>query len=305
MYKAAVLRLARWGPVERFMTNNGRRVGVGRFIAGDSLTDALEVLRRLHADGRRGILDLLGEFVSSAAGAEAEVTEIMASLEALGAEPYERQLSVKPTQLGLTIDPRLAAAHTRRIASRAAEVGAAVCLDMEDSGSVDATLDLFRSVYSDGHHHLSTVLQSYLHRTPTDLDDLLRLGPVPAVRIVKGAYLEPASVAHQDMDAVDDAYRRLLFTALEAGSYVGVATHDEQLIREAEAFIRGAGLGPDRYEFQMLYGIRPRLQQRLAGAGHTLRVYVPYGSDWYGYFSRRLAERPANLWFLARSLVRP
>ena len=305
MYKAAVLRLARWGPVERFMTINGRRVGVGRFIAGDSLPDALAVLRRLDADGRRGILDLLGEFVTTPAGAETEVDEIMASLDALAAEPYERQLSVKPTQLGLSIDPVLATAHTRRIAARAAQVDAAVCLDMEDSGSVDATLELFRTVYSEEHHHLSTVVQAYLHRTPADLDGLLRLRPMPALRIVKGAYLEPATIAYQDMGSVDDAFRRLVFTALEAGSYVGIATHDEQLIRETEAFIRGAGLGPDRYEFQMLYGVRPRLQQRLAAAGHTMRIYVPYGSDWYGYFSRRLAERPANLLFLARSLLRP
>jgi proline dehydrogenase len=174
---------------------------------------------------------------------------------------------------------------------------------MESSGYVDATLTLFERLRASGHHDVSTVLQSYLYRTPDDLERLLALSPVPALRIVKGAYNEPSEVAHQDKADVDRAYRDLVYRALEAGGKVNLGTHDERILGEVAAFVRGARLDGGRYEFQLLYGVKPNLQDRLVREGHPLRIYVPFGEDWYGYFSRRLAERPANLAFVLRGIA--
>ena len=178
-----------------------------------------------------------------------------------------------------------------------------LCLDMESSAYVDATLTLFERLRREGRQEVSTVLQSYLQRTPEDLERLLALSPRPALRIVKGAYSEPAPVAYQDKAAVDAAFRELVYRTLEAGARVNVATHDERILGEVRAFVRGARLSPERYEFQLLYGVKPRLQAHLTERGEPVRVYVPFGEDWYGYFSRRLAERPANLAFVLRGLT--
>lgn len=285
------------------MRRQGFRLGVGRFVAGEHLPEALAALERLEASGLHGILDLLGEFIEDEAGVEAAVAGILAALDALAGTPVDRYLSVKPTQLGLALDPGLALENARLVAERARSAGAQVCLDMESSEYVDGTLDLYRALHTEGHHHVSTVLQSYLYRTRADLESLLGLSPAPAIRIVKGAYRESPEVAHQDKRKVDSEYRELVWLTLEGGARANVATHDEAIISEVAAYARERGLGPDRFEFQLLYGVKPRLQQRLVQDGHLVRVYVPYGHDWYGYFSRRLAERPANLAFVLRGLV--
>lgn len=303
LYRSALLGLASIPALRRLAERYGPQLGVGRFVAGDTLDDALVVRRRLAADGRSVILDVLGEFVATRAAAHRATEVIVDTLSALGAEDPPRTLSVKPTQLGLGVDADTALSNGLRVAEAATHHGAAVCLDMESSDYVDATLELFRALRGGGHHHVSTVLQAYLYRTPADLEALLELRPRPTLRLVKGAYLESATVAHPSRAAVDTAYRRMAFRALEAGGRVGVATHDLSIVREVEAFARGAGLGPDRVEFQMLYGVRPGLQRELVERGHHVAVYVPFGSDWYGYYTRRLAERPANLLFLVRSLL--
>jgi proline dehydrogenase len=302
LYRRVLLSVADAPPVSAFVRAQGRKLGVSRFVAGEALPEVLEAVRALRQDGLESILDLLGEFVDTEAGAAAMTEEILATLEALRDEPGERYMSVKPTQLGLGVSFELGLKNARRVADKAREVGAQVCLDMENVPFVDGTLALFRTLHGEGQHHVSTVLQSYLYRTQDDLEALLHLSPKPTLRIVKGAYRESEAVAYQDKAKVDENFRDLVYAGLQAGAKIGIATHDERIIRESEAFVRGAGLGPERYEFQFLYGVKPALQRQLVARGHKVRVYIPYGQDWYGYFSRRLAERPANLLFVARGL---
>lgn len=302
LYRRVLLSVADAPPVSAFVRAQGRKLGVSRFVAGEALPEVLEAVRALRQDGLESILDLLGEFVDTEVGAAAMTEEILATLEALRDEPGERYMSVKPTQLGLGVSFELGLKNARRVADKAREVGAQVCLDMENVPFVDGTLALFRTLHGEGQHHVSTVLQSYLYRTRDDLEALLHLSPKPTLRIVKGAYRESEAVAYQDKAKVDENFRDLVYAGLQAGAKIGIATHDERIIRESEAFVRGAGLGPERYEFQFLYGVKPALQRQLVARGHKVRVYIPYGQDWYGYFSRRLAERPANLLFVARGL---
>lgn len=302
LYRRVLLSVADASPVSAFVRAQGRKLGVSRFVAGEALPEVLEAVRALRQDGLESILDLLGEFVDTEAGAAAMTEEILATLEALRDEPGERYMSVKPTQLGLGVSFELGLKNARRVADKARGVGAQLCLDMENVPFVDGTLGLFRTLHQEGQHHVSTVLQSYLYRTKDDLEALLQLSPKPTLRIVKGAYRESDAVAYQDKAKVDENFRDLVYAGLQAGAKIGIATHDERIIRESEAFVRGAGLGPERYEFQFLYGVKPALQRQLVARGHKVRVYIPYGQDWYGYFSRRLAERPANLLFVARGL---
>lgn len=302
LYRQALLTVADAPPISAFVKKQGRKLGVSRFVAGEALPEVLEAARRLQHEGLESILDLLGEFIATEAGAAAMTTEILATLEALKNEPGEGYMSVKPTQLGLGVDFALGLENARRVAAKAREVGAQLCLDMENIPYVDDTLKLYRTLHEEGLTHVSTVLQSYLYRTGDDLEALLTMNPKPTLRIVKGAYREGKEVAFQDKAEVDAKYRELVYRGLEAGAKINVATHDESIIRETESFVRGAGLGPERYEFQLLYGVKPALQKRLAASGHKVRIYIPYGEDWYGYFSRRLAERPANLLFVVRGL---
>lgn len=177
-----------------------------------------------------------------------------------------------------------------------------MCLDMESSNYVDGTLELFRALRSRGHDHVATVLQSYLHRTPDDLGALLELDPKPRLRVVKGAYNEPAEVALRSKEEVDDAFVQMVARCVAAGAHVDIATHDERLLTRALAHVDAAGLKEDAYGVQMLFGVKPGLQDRLTAAGRPVRLYVPLGEDWYGYYSRRLAERPANLAVVVRGL---
>ncbi len=303
VYKSSVLGVADAPPVSNFIKKQGWRLGVGRFVAGESLTDVLGSVRELQQKDLKSILDLLGEFVDTEEGAEAMTREILATLDGLEGEEVERYMSVKPTQLGLGVSLELALKNARRVAERAREIDADICLDMENVPYVDGTLDLYKALHNEGYHHVSTVLQSYLYRTLDDLKGLLELDPKPTVRVVKGAYLEGDDVAYQDKIDVDNQLREMIYVGLGGGAKIGIATHDEAIIRESEAYIRGAGLGPERYEYQFLYGVKPTLQKALVERGHVVRIYIPYGEDWYGYFSRRLAERPANLLFVARGLL--
>ena len=302
-YRRTLLAVADAPLVRGFITRAGRRLGVARFVAGESLDEALPNLRGLVSSGKGIVLDVLGEFVSDEVAARQAAGRIGAALEAAAGHGLEPYFSAKPTQLGLGVDADLAFELASGLADAASRHGGHLCLDMESSGYVDATLDLFERLWAAGRHDVSTVLQSYLYRTPEDLERLLGLAPVPAVRIVKGAYNEPREVAHQDKADVDRAYRALAYRALEGDGKLNVATHDERILDEVAAYVRGAALDRSRYEFQLLYGVKPKLQDRLAREGHPLRVYVPFGEDWYGYFSRRLAERPANLAFVLRGIA--
>ena len=301
-YRRAVLSVADAPPITKFIKQRGFNLGVSRFVAGEKLPEILKAVRALQQDGLESILDLLGEFVDTEAGAAAMTDEVLATLEALRDVPGEPYMSVKPTQLGLGVSFDLGLRNATKVAEKAQSIGARLCLDMENVPYVDGTLELFGALQDRGYTHVSTVLQSYLYRTRDDLETLLERTPKPTLRIVKGAYRESEAVAFQDKAKVDETYRELVYRGLEGGATIGVATHDESILSEVEAFVRGAGLRPERYEFQFLYGVKPALQRRLVAKGHRVRIYIPYGHDWYGYFSRRLAERPANLLFVVRGL---
>lgn len=324
LYRRIVLATADAGFVRRFVERNGWRLGVGRFVAGPDVESAVPKFQELRAAGKRLILDALGEFVTSEAEARRSAGSIEAAVEVVSAAGVEPYFSVKPTQLGLGVAAELAHELAASVAERVAAVSGHLCLDMESSPYVDATLDLLERLRTQGHFHVSGVLQSYLHRTAGDLERLLSLSPMPAVRIVKGAYKEPAEVAMRSKTDVDAGFVKLVERCLEAGAHVNIGTHDERLIGRLLARIDGqtsapvsasvsasmsasvsasvsAAAGP-AYEIQMLFGVRPALQDRLVAAGRPLRIYTPFGNDWYGYYSRRLAERPANLGVVVRGM---
>jgi proline dehydrogenase len=270
-----------------------------RFVAGEHLPDALAVIRRLRQAGFRVTLDFLGEGVTSTTEAEASAQAYLEILDALHREAGENHLSLKLTQLGLDLGDSLAGALLRRILSRAGETF--VRIDMESSRYTDRTLRLFEQLWADGYRNVGVVIQSYLRRSAADVVRLIALGA--RVRLVKGAYAEPAAAAFPRKSDVDANFAQLAQVLLRRGTYPAIATHDERLIEAALRIVTSEGIPPDRFEFQMLYGIRRDLQARLLQQGYRVRVYVPFGEEWYPYFMRRLAERPANVMFVVRSLL--
>jgi proline dehydrogenase len=305
-YRASVLGVAGLAPVERLVRRHGWRFGARRFVAGEDVTSAVTALRALRAAGREAVVDVLGEYVTEVAQARAMADEVVTTIEALHAAGLPPVMSVKPTQLGLGLDVELAGCLAERVATRAEALGGRITLDMEDARYTDATLALLRRLWGAGFPRTSTVLQAYLHRSPDDLEAMLADAPSGGpleLRVVKGAYVERPQVALHDMPRIREAFTALCERAWRAGARVAVATHDAGLLRELAAFARGAELPPERVEYQLLYGVRPRLQAELVRAGRPLRVYVPVGKDWYGYFSRRLAERPANLALVLRGFT--
>jgi proline dehydrogenase len=277
------------------------RALVARFVAGESLEEALLALASLRAAGLRTTVDVLGESVESEGAARDAADRYIETLDALAPEGFDGNVSLKLTQMGLDIDAAFCRDNVRRVLERAAKTGAFVRIDMEDHTRTDATLAIARELRAN-HPELGVVIQSYLRRSAADVELLIR--ERTRVRLCKGAYDEPASVAFASKAQVDESYRRLMERLLLEGNYPGIATHDERLIDHARRFAAEHGVAPSRFEFQMLYGVRRDLQRRLVRDGYTVRVYVPYGAEWYPYFMRRLAERPANLLFLLRSLAR-
>jgi proline dehydrogenase len=289
--------LSRWFAV-RFPPT--RRVA-RRFVAGETLEDALRVTRALSTEGFLVSLDLLGENVDGLGEAAAATQEVLRSIEALKRENLVSNISVKLTQLGLDESADVAKANLRRIAEATAGSGMVVRVDMEGSAYTESTINIVSDLHQD-HPHVATVLQSYLLRTIDDVGRLNRQGV--AVRICKGAYAEPPEIAFQEKAAVDQAYLRAAEELLTHGYYPAIATHDEKMIQGVLEIVGALGLGPESFEFQMLYGIRGDRQKELLRQGWRVRVYLPYGNSWYPYFMRRLAERPANLWFLLTALLR-
>lgn len=278
----------------------GRRLA-SRFIAGEELDDALRVIRRLNAEGFMVTLDCLGESVHEAAAAEAACDTYLQLLDRLAAEKLDSHVSVKLTQLGLAIDEGLTRRNLARLAESAARHHNFVRVDMEGSAFTDATLRVFCSVGAP-RDVVGIAIQAYLRRTQSDVAELLQRGV--RIRLVKGAYKEPADVAFPKKSEVDEQYKKLTEKLLSSEIYHAIATHDERLIVATESFARARGIRPENFEFQLLYGIRRHLQRALIQQGWRVRLYVPYGREWYAYFMRRLAERPANLFFLMRNLVR-
>lgn len=282
---------------------------VRRFLPGEALPDAIGAAEELRAEGMRSVLTLLGENVETADDA-VEVSEAYTrAIEAIAAAGLEADLSVKPTHLGLDLGSEVAEAGLREVVARAGAAGRLVAIDMEASGYVDDTLALYRRLRAD-HQNVGVCLQAYLHRTEDDLASLLPLGPM--IRLVKGAYREPAEVAlvrKADVDRAFLARAAELLDALEAGPRqagdgvrAAFGTHDEKMIRAIRSMAVDRGLPRDAFEFQMLYGIRRELQKTLAHDGYAVRILVSYGDNWFPWYMRRLAERPANLWFVLRNL---
>ena len=282
------------------------RRAVRRFMPGEMLEDALGAARSMIERHRiPGLITFLGENVADEAEARAVTEHYIHTAEAIAAAGLDVELSLKPTHLGLDLGVDVAEENLRRVTEAAEAHGNWVWLDMEYSRYVDPTLDLYRSIRAD-HPMFGICLQSYLHRTPDDLESLIPLGA--AVRLVKGAYAEPPDVAlpvKADVDRAffDQAVRMLAPDAREAGVRVGLATHDGRLIQRIESWAEANGVGGDAYEYQMLYGIAEQEQRRLAGAGKGVRVLISYGEHWFPWYVRRLAERPANVGFVLRSLL--
>lgn len=288
--------------MRRFVGAHGMRLGAARFVAGENLDECVAVLRSLNERGLHANTTILGEDVMDAEAARAVAREYERVLERIHAEALRANVALKLTHLGLDIDPEDAYENVRAVVERAAELGNFVRIDMEYSAVVDATLGIYRRLREAGLSNVGTVLQSYLYRTEQDLEELLPLRP--NLRLVKGAYLEPPELAYPRKDDVDAAYVRLLERSLRGEGYTAIATHDERLIEHAAAFAEREGIARDRFEFQMLYGVRPQLQLDLVGRGYKVLVATPYGPEWFSYLMRRLAERPANLGFFLRNAVR-
>ena len=273
-----------------------------RFIAGETVGEAIEAARRLEAQGLAHTLDYLGESVGSAAEADAATGAYIRVLDAVVASGIGRNISLKLTQLGLDLGEDLAAANLRRILDAARPHGFFVRIDMENSPYTEVTLRIFERLWDAGYTSVGVVLQSALMRTDQDLERVMARGA--RIRLVKGAYTEPADVAYQRKADVDAAYERQMQRLLRDGQFPALATHDTDLIEAARAFAAREGIDKARFEFQMLYGIRRDLQARLAQDGYGVRVYIPFGSQWFPYFMRRLGERPANVGFVLKSLAR-
>lgn len=274
---------------------------VQRFVSGETLDAALPALERIHAAGLKTTVDVLGESVTSSEAAAAAADRYLELLEAIAARGLDGNVSLKLTQMGLDIDRDHCRANVERVFAKAAATGAFVRIDMEDHTKTDATLALWRELRS-VNPDSGVVIQAALRRSADDVTALIAEGA--RIRLCKGAYREPAAVAFASKAEVDRAYAQLMDRLLREGNYPALATHDPRLIRRAIAVAEREGIGRDRFEFQMLYGVRRDLQDQLVRDGWTVRLYVPYGQEWYPYFMRRLAERPANVAFLLRSVLR-
>ncbi|HEY6362352.1 MAG TPA: proline dehydrogenase family protein [Vicinamibacterales bacterium] len=273
-----------------------------RFIAGDSIEDAIAAARTLQSHGMLITLDYLGESSRTLEEASAATREYLRLLDVIVASGIERNVSLKVTQLGIDVDRATAVDNLRRILEPARKHGFYVRIDMEDSPYTDVTLEVFETLWQQRYRNVGVALQSYLYRTEKDVQRMNELGA--RVRLVKGAYKEPPSVAYQKKADVDAAFVRLMRLLLDEGVYPAIATHDPAMITATKAYAKERGIASDRYEFQMLYGIRRDLQASLFAAGYRMRVYVPFGDQWFPYFMRRLGERPANVAFVLKSLIR-
>lgn len=297
VFSRLVVATTNAGPVEKLMTRTRPGKALAhRFVAGEKLDEAVIVASGLNADGMKVSLDLLGEEVHDAVSARAACDEYLACLDRIAEEDLDANISVKLTQLGLSIDEGLAVESIGRLSDRAEEMGTTVTIDMEDSRYTDATVRIYEKVQTD-RGNLGVAIQAYMRRTPDDLQRLIGLGG--HIRLCKGAYVEPEEVALTSKSEVDAAFANQLRTLMNATTTApAVATHDQGLIDLTRTL---ASRREGYFEFQMLYGVRTTLQAELVAAGYPLRVYLPFGSQWYPYLTRRLAERPANAWFFARA----
>lgn len=303
--KAFFYALSRSTLLKRLASRHGLATSesfASRFIAGETIEAAVEAARRLEARGLMITLDHLGEGVRTVEEAAAATSEYLRLLDVIVASGIERNISIKLTQLGIDVDRATCIDNMRRILAPAARGGFFVRIDMESSEYTERTLEIFETLWEQEYRNVGVALQAYLYRTESDIARMNQLGA--RVRLVKGAYKEPASIAIQRMDEVNAAFVRLSQLLLDAGTYPAIATHDEEVIAKVRRYAAARGITNDRFEFQMLYGIRRDLQTALVAEGYRMRVYVPFGREWFPYFMRRLGERPANLSFVVKALLR-
>ncbi|MFD1955489.1 proline dehydrogenase family protein [Paenibacillus thailandensis] len=285
----------------RLAKKYGLRFGAKRFVAGITVQEAIEAVRQLNREGRIATLDHLGEFISTREEAVESARMCLNTLEAIEESGVESNLSLKLTSLGLDIDKALCMDNMRSILRRARELNNFVRIDMEDYAHCQASLDIYRELRRE-FDNVGIVLQAYLYRTEQDIRDLNAFKA--NLRLVKGAYKESPKVAFPDKKDVDANYAKIIKLHMSNGHYTAIASHDENMISIARRYAEDNGIPRTQFEFQMLYGIREDLQKRLAAEGYKVRIYVPFGRDWFGYNMRRLAERPANVWFVLRNLFK-
>ena len=304
MLRKTLLYLSNQQRVFSFIRRNrlAKRMA-SRFVAGETIEEAINAVRALNARGITASLDLLGESVHREEEARATATAYLDILDRIQNAKLDANVSLKLTAMGLDVSEELCVANMHAVLERARDYDSFVRIDMESSHYTERTLHMFEHrLYPSYPKNVGIVLQSYLRRTAADVDKANRLKC--RVRICKGAYQEPPSVAFPDKRDVDENYKRCMHALMSDGNYPGLATHDERIIDDAKRFATDRGIGTDRFEFQMLYGVRRDLQERLVREGYRMRVYVPFGTQWYPYLMRRLAERPANIAFMAGNLVR-
>lgn len=303
--KALFHSLAQVRSLQRLASRYGMAPGSGfarRFIAGESIEEAVAAVRGVSAQGLLLTLDYLGESVRTSEEADAATRDYLRILDTIVQSGIERNVSLKLTQLGLDVDRATCVDNLRRILDPATEHGFFVRIDMENSPYTDVTLQIFETLWGQGYHNIGVVLQSYLMRTEADVRRVNAFGA--RIRLVKGAYKEPKTVAYQNKSDVDAAYIRLMQLLLDEAHYPAIATHDPVMLDATKAYAAKKGYAKNRFEFQMLYGVRRDLQTALAAEGYPMRVYVPFGSQWFAYFMRRLGERPANVTFVLKSMFR-
>ena len=296
-------RLAGSSTIKRLASRYGMKQPGGfarRFVAGETLEEAIAAARAVEQRGMMTTLNYLSERVQSAAAAQAATREYLAVLETVLAAGIGRNLSVKLTQLGLETDRAACTANLKQVLDAAERAQCFIRIDMENSTCTDATLDILEAVWHDGYRNVGVVLQSYLYRSESDVRRVNRLGA--RIRLVKGAYMEPKTIAYQRKADVDANFVRLMRVLLTESVYPAIATHDRRMIDATCAFAAERGLPPDGFEFQLLYGVRRDLQAAVRDMGSRLRIYMPFGREWFPYFMRRLGERPANVLFVVRSL---
>ena len=305
LLRSAFIALSQNRPLRRFCERSrmGSKLSA-RFVAGMEIEDALRVAASVNAQGIHVTLDSLGESVTSAAEAERAADIYHTLLDEIAARKLDANISVKLTQMGLTLDPKIAEGIATSLAEHAKATNNFLRIDMEDSPLTQVTLDIVRRLHAreDLRGAIGIVIQAYLYRSEKDIEHLIADGI--RVRLCKGAYKEPAEVAFPRKADVDANYVKLSGRLLESGVYHGLATHDESMIAAAKSYATQHGIAPERFEFQMLYGVRRDLQRQLVAEGYNVRVYIPFGREWYPYFMRRLAERPANVIFIAKNMLR-
>lgn len=277
----------------------GLRFGAGRFVAGETIDLATKVIKDLNRKNLKVTVDYLGEFVDTVEEANEMADNCIESIEAIGKEKLDSQVSLKMTSMGLDISDELVLNNMRRILDAATKHGVFVTIDMEDFSRCEKTIRIFKLLKSE-YDNIGTVIQAYLYRTENDIADLNSLKP--NLRLVKGAYKEPAEVAFPEKKDVDENFKKIIKMHLLNGNFTAIASHDEAMIEYTKQLVKEHNIPNDQFEFQMLYGIRTERQLELVKEGYNMRVYVPYGTDWYGYFMRRLAERPANVAFVLKGM---